>query len=751
MNPNHKYHTPSSQGPYSTSASPHSPSSSLQYIDLNVEGMTCVSCARNIEKAVLNVDGVKSVNANFATGITSVAYWIERTNPHFLINAINKAGYHAHPKSETEPQRLTHIHEWEQQGKLIPFITAALLTFPFLFQMIGHALGLFGDMPLWLQAILSGIVQFWCGWRFYKGAYHAIHSRSPNMDLLIALGTSAAYFFSLFVTLFNLSQYVYFETSAVIITLILMGRWLESRYKAKASAAVEKLLKLQPKSAQVKKNGIFIDLPIDKIQLDDLILIRAGENIPVDGDVIEGDSYVNEAFITGESMPLYKGRGSTVFAGTTNQNGALTIRATKIGSETFFAALVRLMEQMQQSKAPIQRLADTISGYFVPIVLLISLITFIFWLSAGYSTSTALINAIAVLVIACPCALGLATPVVIIVANGLAATEGILFKEAAALEEAEKLNTVIFDKTGTLTTGRPTLKQIIPTTSNMNENEILRIAASLENYSQHPLAWAIVSFARNKRISLEPIENFASIPGKGIKADKRGRTFYAGSVAWAKQMGMAINDQLITPLEKEGHTLLLLWDDHHVLGILALSDTLRIGAKEAIQRLRAMKIHTILLTGDHSQTAAAISSQVQIQEYFAEVLPEQKVKEVALLKNQGNRVGMVGDGINDAPALATANVGFALGASSDIALEAADITLLRDNLLDVPKAIELSKASMKKIRLNLFFAFFYNILAIPLAAMGYLNPMIAAGAMALSSVCVIVNALTLRNKKRNSY
>ncbi len=615
---------------------------------------------------------------------------------------------------------------------------SALLTAPLILQMTGLY-----HLSAWVQLLFATIVQFLGGWRFYRASYFSALKGRASMDLLIALGTTAAYAFSLCVLLFRLPESLYFESSATIITLVLLGRWLESKSKRKASEAIQKLFELQPKIAKVKRNGNFEEVPISEMHVGDEFLVRPGENIPVDGTVLEGQTTVNEAMLTGESLPLVKEVGSKIFAGTGNQNGSIIAKAIQVGKDTALARIIGLVEQAQNSKAPIQRLADVVSEYFVPAVVLISLLTFLAWWMASGEISKALICAVSVLVIACPCALGLATPTVIAVASGLGAKYGILFKEAGAIEQAEKIETLIIDKTGTLTEGNPSVAGVYPM-SHTSESDLLTIALSLESRSQHPLAEAIVSYAQDRNLSIAGVHQFNSIPGKGVSGDIDGKTYSAGSVRYAREQGILLPDDQINELESKGETIIAVWEREKVLGVIGIADRLRKNSRRAIGQANQMGIHTVMLTGDRPQTAQAISHQAGIQESYAEVLPEQKAQKVRELKNRGQVVGMVGDGINDAPALASASVGFAIGAGSDVAIEASDITLMKNDLLGVIDAIDLSKATMNKAKQNLFFAFIYNILGIPIAALGFLNPIVAAAAMALSSLSVVSNALLLR-------
>lgn len=699
--------------------------------ELSIRGMHCASCAANIEKALKQVDGVEEASVNFATERAVIHG--EHVSDRQLIFAVEQAGYQAE-KYEMH----AHHHHVDSEHLARDLIIAAACTIPLAIGMFWMPLML----PAWLQLVLASIVQFWCGWQFYKASYYSARSGSANMDLLIALGTTAAYLFSLVVYLYDLPQHLYFESSAMIITLILFGRWLEAKSKKRASEAISKLLKLQPKKAWIERQGQWIEIPLEEVKEGDLFLVKPGENIPVDGTVIEGSSSVNESMLTGESLPVDKKEGSKIFAATNNLNGSLKARATQVGSKTAFSAILRLVDQAQNSKAPVQRLADAISAIFVPIVILVSLITFFAWWGITGNFSNALINSVSVLIIACPCALGLATPTVILVASGLGAQKGILFKDAAAIENAEKINLLVVDKTGTVTEGTP-----IVTESSGQDPKFLSIALALEEPSNHPLADAVVSYVRQQKIEALKISNFESIPGKGVAAEIEGVRYYAGSSRFAEEQ-QVVFPKAVESAEKQGKTVVLVWSGTTCLGYFAISDRIRSDSAEAIEALNKLNIKPVMLTGDHFQTAETIAAQAGIQEFFADVLPEYKAMKVEELKN-GHFVGMVGDGINDAPALAAANLGFAIGAGSDIAIEASDVTLVRNSLMSVVDAIVLSKNAMRKIKQNLFFAFIYNSLGIPLAMIGLMNPIFAAVAMALSSLSVVANALSLRIANTN--
>lgn len=704
--------------------------------------MSCVSCVKNIENALLKIDGASNATVHFVSSKASVTFDPLKADAADFIQAVHDAGYNAElVKNDHLPHKHFH-HDKDINASFKRFLISALLTLPFFIQMLGMPFGLSLELPAFIQLILATLIQFGSGWRFYQASLYSLKSGSPNMDLLIALGTSAAYGYSFATYLLQLPNHLYFETSAMIITLILFGRWLEAITKGRASAAVYQLLQMQPKTAYVEREGILTEVPISSIKKGDLFLVRPGENVPVDGTVLEGTSWVNEAMLTGESFPVIKEKGVKVFAGTNNQNSSLKVEATAIGSETVLATIARMVEEAQESKAPIQRFADRISEVFVPAVILVSLATWILWGTFFGNFSQGLINAIAVLVIACPCALGLATPTVIMVASGIGAKYGIIFKEAAALELAEKIDVLIFDKTGTLTEGKPTVLGLYPQNQH-SEHELLQIAASLEDASQHPIGTSITLFAKEKGISTLPVELFRLLLGKGLKGVINGKPYFVGSSRLAEEMDI--------PIPKIDHhddqTLCMVWSAQELIGYITLSDQLRHTSSSAIHHLKSMKIHPVMITGDQLGTAKEIAKAVGIADFTAKALPEDKLHQVIKWQEMGKCVGMVGDGINDAPALAKANVGFAIGAGSDIAIETSDVTLMRSDLIGVVTAIELSKVALSKIRQNLFLAFFYNVLAIPLAAAGLLTPVIAAAAMALSSVSVITNALLLRRWK----
>jgi len=634
------------------------------------------------------------------------------------------------------------------RAELKRFWISVALTLPLVAQMGAMFSGEHADLlPRWLQLALATPVQFWIGWRFYVGAYHALRGGAGNMDVLVALGTSMAWAFSAVVTAFDLHhQHVYFEASAAVITLVLMGKLLEARAKAKTSAAIEALIRLQPQTARILRDGELVEVPVDSLNPGDVFVVRPGESVPVDGEVVEGASSVNEAMLTGESLPAAKGLGDKVYAATVNGEGLIRCRATGVGSHTLLAGIIRMVEQAQGSKAPVQRLADRISAIFVPVVTAIALVAFAGWWIFTGDFTNALVNAVAVLVIACPCALGLATPTAIMVGTGRGAAAGILVKNAEALELAKNVEVIVVDKTGTLTQGKPEVTDVAPAPG-VEADTLLRLAASLEQGATHPLAEAIVARARVQGIALAQPAELRAAPGKGLTAMLDGEEYALGSPAFLAERGAAVPEALLAPLANGGKSVVAVSRGLTFLGLIGVADRLRPTSRAAVAQLKAQGVEVVMLTGDNAATAAAIAREAGIDRYEAEVLPQDKAAAIVKLKSGGKRVGMVGDGINDAPALAAADVSFAIGGGSDVALEAADVTLMRSDLLSVADAIDLSRATLSKIRQNLFFAFIYNVLGIPLAALGMLNPVIAGAAMALSSVSVVSNSLLLRRWK----
>jgi len=718
-------------------------------IALQIRGMTCAACAARIEKGLNRLPGV-SAAVNFATEQAHVTVSAGGHTEEALVGVVRKAGYDAEVLTEASHAEEKARRQAVYRRELRVFWVAAALTLP----LLGQMLVFFGGGPMeaiprWAQLLLATPVQLWAGARFYAGAWHALRGGGANMDVLVALGTSMAYLFSLVVTVFGLEQqHVYFEAGAAVITLVLLGKLLEARAKGRTSAAIEELIKLTPKVAWVERDGELVEVDAARLKVGEIFLVRPGDSVPVDGEVLEGHSSVDESLLTGESLPLTKQTGGRVFAGTINQEGMLRCRATGVGAHTQLAAIVRLVEQAQGSKAPIQRLADRVSGVFVPVVVAIAVLTLGAWWLQGDFT-TALVNAVAVLVIACPCALGLATPTAIMVGTGRGARAGVLVRNAEALELAEKIRTLLVDKTGTLTHGKPAVTDVAPVVA-MEARELLRVAAAAEQGSEHPLARAIRERARAEGIQTPAIRDFAASAGGGVRAELEGTRIVVGSPRYLAEQGMAANHSQARALEEQGKTVVGVSRDGRLLGFIGIADRLRDSSRDAVQRLRRMGIRVVMLTGDNRTTAAAIAHDAGIETFRAEVLPQAKAAEVEAARSDGGVIGMVGDGVNDAPALAAADVGFAVGAGSDVALEAADVTLMRNDLSGVADAVDLSRATLRKIRQNLFFAFIYNILGIPLAALGMLNPVIAGAAMAMSSVSVVSNSLMLRRWRQNA-
>ncbi len=740
---------------------------------LKLRGMSCASCANSIEDTIRSVPGVSKCNVNFGAEQATVTYDPKRTDIEAIQDAIDAAGYSAQPIQEQDlltgdddAERKTRLAESQELTRKIWVggIISAILVIGSLPAMTGLHIP-FIPMWLhnfWLQAALSAPVQFWCGKSFYVNSWKALKRHAATMDTLIALGTSAAYFYSLFVTLFpqfliaqGLTPNVYYETAAVVITLILLGRLFENRAKGQTSEAIRKLMGLQARTARIVRNGREMEVPIAEVQLRDVILVRPGEKIPTDGEVIEGGSTVDEAMVTGESMPVKKQPGDEVIGATINKTGSFKFRATRVGKDTFLAQIVKLVQQAQGSKAPIQRLADRVTGWFVPAVIASAIATFIIWYNIMGNITLALITTVGVLIIACPCALGLATPTSIMVGTGKGAENGILIKGADSLELAHKLQIIVLDKTGTLTQGKPTVTDFVTVngTANSNELKLLHLAASIERNSEHPLAEAVVQYAQSQEVELAEAENFEAKAGSGVQGYVSNRLVQIGTQRWMTELG--INTQVQTQwdrLEYLGKTVIWIAVDRKVQGIMGIADALKPSSASAVRALQRLGLEVVMLTGDNQRTAEAIAREVSIKQVFAEVRPDQKAAIVQKLQSEGKIVAMVGDGINDAPALAQADVGMAIGTGTDVAIAASDITLISGDLQGIVTAIQLSRATMLNIRQNLFFAFIYNVAGIPIAAgilfpfFGLLlSPIIAGAAMAFSSVSVVTNALRLRS------
>ncbi|MGB4352587.1 MAG: heavy metal translocating P-type ATPase [Tissierellaceae bacterium] len=719
---------------------------------LLIEGMTCAACSTRVEKVLNRLDGVSKASVNLSTNKALVEFPSGAVDVETLIRAVEKAGYKAELEVERDVDREKELREKEIKSLKTSFIVSAILSIPLFSAMFFHMAGTDNTLSSilnngWFQLVLATPVQFIIGYRFYRGAYNSLRGGGANMDVLIAMGTSAAYFYSLYNLLNGIHEY-YFESSAVIITLILLGKTFEAVAKGKTSEAIKKLMGLQPKTARVVRDGQEMDIAIEKLEIGDIIVVRPGERVPVDGVIVEGHSSIDESMLTGESIPVDKTVGDQVVGATINKFGSFKFEAKKIGKDTVLAQIIKLVEEAQGSKAPVQRLADKISGIFVPVVVGIALVTVLGFSLIGNNFNTGLINAVAVLVIACPCALGLATPTAIMVGTGKAAENGILIKSGEHLERAHQMDTIIFDKTGTITKGEPEVTDILAF-NGIEEDEILRIAASVEKVSEHPLGQAIVKYAEDKDITLVDTDSFMSLSGKGLRAGFEGKDIYIGNRRLMKENNIDLTgfENEMLRLEEEGKTAMLLSIDGVISGIIAVADKIKETSLEAIKELKAMDLDVYMITGDNERTAKAIAREVGIDNILADVLPENKAEVVEDLKSQGRHVGMVGDGINDAPALAAADVGFAIGTGTDVAMEAADITLMRGDLNGVVTAIRLSHRTMKTIKQNLFWAFFYNSVGIPFSALGFLNPMVAGAAMAFSSVSVVTNSLRLRRFK----
>lgn len=727
-------------------------SDGISSLDLSLSGMSCAACSARIEKKLSSMEGVKTAAVNLATERAHVEFDPKRISSEEMTKAVAAIGYGASviETASTEARdREREAREKEKSDAERDLLGAVVLSFPLLLGMFDMIFK--WNLPLihepYLQLVLATPVQFLIGRKFYKRAFLSLIALSPGMDVLVALGTSAAYFYSVYNAWFAGKPHeLYFEASAIIITLVLLGKYLEARAKGKTSEAIRKLLGLQSKTARVMRNGVETDIPVSEVKIGDLIAVRPGEKIPVDGAVTEGNSTLDESMLTGESLPVEKNPGDSVFAGTLNQTGRLLFRAEKVGSGTLLSQIIRFVEDAQSAKAPVQKLADRVAGVFVPAVLVIALVTFAGWMFGTHDLSKALTAAVSVLVIACPCALGLATPTAIMVGTGRGAERGILIRNGESLEGAAKITTVVFDKTGTLTHGKPVLTDLVP--MNGLEKSILTVyIASAERHSEHPVAKALVSMAEG--LALDEAEEFQALPGMGVKAVVRGKAVLIGTEKLLSGTGIEVSAARgeLERLESEGKTALLAALDGKVAGVLGVADTLRETSKEAVSRLKEMGIEAVLLTGDNRRTAEAIAHEAGIEKVIAGVLPGQKADEIKKLQASGAIVAMVGDGINDAPALAQADTGMAMGGGTDIAIEAAGITLVGGDLRAVPEALSLSRKTMRKIRQNLFWAFFYNTIGIPVAALGLLNPVIAGAAMAFSSVSVVTNSLSLKRAR----
>lgn len=747
----------------------------MNTLSLKLQGMSCASCANNVEQAILAVSGVTDCHVNFGAERVTINYEPKKTNIAEIQAAIADAGYSSFQLDvEGEDTAATASKLAAEQELILKLRTGVVISIILFFGSLPMMTGL--HLPFvpkflhhpWLQLALTTPVEFWCGGSFFRNAWKSLKRRTATMDTLIALGTGTAYFYSLFVTLFpdllisqGLEIHVYYEVAAIVVTLILLGRFFEHRARGKTSEAIHKLMGMQAKTARVMRDGLEMDIPINEVIVNDLILVRPGEKIPVDGKVIDGISTVDEAMVTGESVAVRKQPGDEVIGATINKTGSFKFKATRVGKDTFLAQIVKLVQEAQGSKAPIQRLADQVTGWFVPTVILIAIFTFIIWFSITGNFTLAMMTMVGVLIIACPCALGLATPTSVMVGTGKGAENGILIKSAESLESAHKINTIVLDKTGTLTQGKPTVTDFVTIkgTANGNELQLLKLAATVEQNSEHPLGEAVVKYTISQAVSLADVKNFAAVVGSGVQGVVYDNLVQVGTQRWFTELG--IDTDILKPhqttWEGEGKTVIWLAVNGNLEAIMAIADGLKPSSLTAVKALQKLGLEVVMLTGDNQQTAQTIANQVGITQVFAQVRPDQKAAMIKSLQQRkiGNKsqiVAMVGDGINDAPALAQADVGIAIGTGTDVAIAASDITLISGDLQAIVTAIQLSRATINNIRQNLFFAFIYNIIGIPIAAgilypfFGWLlNPIIAGAAMAFSSVSVVSNALRLRN------
>ncbi|MBK4721716.1 copper-translocating P-type ATPase [Azospirillum sp. YIM DDC1] len=726
-----------------------------QEFDLTVGGMTCASCVARVEKALLRVPGVESAAVNLATERAHVTAYAGTVDAARLAEAVEMTGFTAASVADADSDAAAEDPAQDRNRRdLHHVLIAAALSAPLVLGMAGDLLGLNLMLPPWAQFLLATPVQFWLGWRFYRAGWMAARAGSGNMDLLVALGTSAAWGLSVYMMLTahpGHTPHLYFEASAVLITFVLLGKWLEARAKGRTAAAIRALMQLRPDTARVRRDGVETELPIAQVRVGDRVAVRPGERIPVDGRVAEGAGSVDESMLTGESLPVEKVPGSRVTGGSINVDGLLLVETVAVGAETMLAKIVRMVEGAQASKAPIQRLVDKVAAVFVPVVLVIAAVTLAGWWIGTGNVETAIITAVSVLVIACPCALGLATPTAIMVGTGAAARHGILIKDAEALERAHAITAVAFDKTGTLTEGKPRVTDLVAA-DGFDDAELLRLAAALQSGSEHPLARAVRDRAEEQGMPATTPEGFKALAGRGVSATVEGRALLLGSRRLIVEGGLsdAALEAWAAVLESAGRTVSWLVEtapERRVLGLVAFGDTVKDSARAAVRSLKAQGVETVMVTGDGAGAARAVAVDLGIDRVFAEVLPDGKADVVATLKAEGKVVGMVGDGINDAPALAAADVGIAMATGTDVAMHTAGVTLMRGDPALVAGAIDVSRRTYSKIRQGLFWAFIYNLVGIPLAASGLLSPVLAGAAMALSSVSVVLNALSLRGWK----
>ena len=734
----------------------------LSSVDLGIGGMTCASCVGRVERALRKVPGVQDATVNLATERAHVTFGTEVSQADIdaiLRRAVRNAGYEPRTVAEQEADEESSASPW---AGFMPVAIGLLLSAPLVLPMFGDLFGKHWMLPAWAQFVLAAPVQFILGARFYKAGWHALKALSGNMDLLVAIGTSAGFGLSLwlwFTAHPGHTPHLYFEASAVVITLVLLGKWLEARAKRQTTAAIRALHALRPDVAHLIGRDGEVDVPIAEVMAGDKLVVRPGERIPVDGVIVEGHTQVDESMLTGEPLPVVREAGSPLTGGSINGDGRIVMQVSAVGSETVLARIIRLVEDAQAAKAPIQRLVDKVSSVFVPVVLLIALVTFIGWMAVGAGLEESLIHAVAVLVIACPCALGLATPAAIMAGTGVAAKNGILIKDAEALEVAHKVDTVAFDKTGTLTVGQPRLIAFHVEPS-LPEAEILAAVASVQSGSEHPLARAVVNAAKERGITVPEPDGVRAVPGRGTEGEVAGRSFLIGSLRWMQELNVDLGDlrAVASDLQEKGATVSAVAERRTsglaVVSLLAFGDEPKPGAKEALADLRAKGVRCVMISGDNKGAAHAMARRLGLDpdagEVMAEVLPGDKAAAIAQLKQGGHVVAMVGDGVNDAPALAAADVGMAMGNGTDVAMHAAGITLMRGDPKLVGAALDISHRTVRKIRQNLFWAFAYNVAGIPLAALGYLSPVVAGAAMALSSVSVMTNALLLKRWKPNT-